>query len=147
MTEGLGANLCNPLCSRNVWSLRFRPWMSGAKSESRTVHCCLRLHCTGQLSFHSCLKNTLMFPFALRDLCSSCPPLERRRALSMLRGHPRSHGSGRGWLVDGPKEWQDRTGSRLLPCQRITVIWFKSSVMSNKHRRANYVFRPFWCML
>lgn len=138
MTGGLGANLCRPLCSRDVWNLRFSPWLSGAKCGGRAVHRCLRLHCTGRLSFHSCLKNTLMCPLALRDLCSSWPPLERGRAVSLLRGHPSSHGSGRGRLVDGPKERQHRTGSRLLPCQGITAIWLKSSLVSNEHRRANY---------
>lgn len=43
-----GDNLCNPLCSGNIWSLRFRPRVPGAKSEQRTVHGHVRLRGTGQ---------------------------------------------------------------------------------------------------
>lgn len=48
---------------------------------------------------------------------------ERGWALLILRGRRGRCGSGRGWLVDGPKERKHWTSSRLLPRQRMTVFW------------------------
>lgn len=127
-------NLCNPLCSRNIWSLRFCSWIPGAKSQQRTVHGHLRLWGTGQ-SFHSRLNPTLTFPFALTDLCSFCHPPERGRALCVLRGRRSRRQSGWGRLVDGPKERQHWTSSRVLPRQRVTVLWTPGLCQTSSERK------------
>lgn len=127
-------NCVIPLCNRNIWSLRFRPWIPGAKSEQRTVHGHLRLRGTGR-SFHSRLNVTLKFPFALTDVCSFCPPPERGRALCILRGRCGRHGSGWGWLVDGPKERQHWTSSRFLPGQRMTLLWTPGLCQTSTERK------------
>lgn len=147
MTERSGGNLCNSLLQqkRLEFTLPSLDFRSKIWESNSTLLFTTTLHRSVVLSQLS--QEHTDVPFHSKGSVFFLSPLERRRAFSMLRGHPSSHGSGRGWLVDGPKERQHRTGSRLLPRQRITVIWFKSSVMSNKQRRANLVFRPFWCEL